>query len=172
MLQGNGSPHSCGPLQSFTAPHDIACSSDMEQVYVGEIGPNRLWRFVQEVHKSGKKVLEDVPTTPATASSSSGSSTGSKVPGEGEEEENFGFSMVVVALLAVPILSFLVITLIVRLRRKRDKGKGWSQQGSKLDLGQLLQPHRGFDRLALDDTASEGSESDVEEYHAPAARKA
>lgn len=53
-----------------------------------------------------------------------------------------------------------------------DKGKGWSQQGSKLDLGQLLQPHRGFDRLALDDTASEGSESDVEEYHAPAARKA
>lgn len=160
------------PNGSFTAPHDIACSSDMEQVYVGEIGPNRLWRFVQEVHKSGKKVLEDVPTTPATASSSSGSSTGSKVPGEGEEEENFGFSMVVVALLAVPILSFLVITLIVRLRRKRDKGKGWSQQGSKLDLGQLLQPHRGFDRLALDDTASEGSESDVEEYHAPAARKA
>ncbi|KAH9369776.1 hypothetical protein HPB48_011637 [Haemaphysalis longicornis] len=162
------------PNGSFTAPHDIACSSDIEQVYVGEIGPNRLWRFVQEVHRSGKKVLEDVPTTVATTSSSSSSSSSShsKLPGEEGEEENFGFSMVVVALLAVPILSFLIITLIVRLRRKRDKGKGWSQQGSKLDLGQLLQPHRGFDRLALDDTASEGSESDVEEYHAPAARKA
>ncbi|KAL3176258.1 hypothetical protein MRX96_010578 [Rhipicephalus microplus] len=35
----------------------------------------------------------------------------------------------------------------------------------------FLQPHRGFDRLALDDTASEGSDSDVEEYNAPA-RKA
>lgn len=168
------------PSGSFIAPHDIACSKDIEQVYVGEIGPNRLWRFVREMHRSGKKVLVDVPppAVPSTTPSSvpRGESSSSKLPtskeaGE-EEEDNFGFSMVVVALLAIPILSFLIITLIVRLKRRKDKGsssKGWSQ--GKLDLGQLLQPHRGFDRLALDDTASEGSDSDVEEYNAPA-RKA
>ncbi|KAL3176254.1 hypothetical protein MRX96_010574 [Rhipicephalus microplus] len=27
------------PSGSFMAPHDIACSKDIEQVYVGEIGP-------------------------------------------------------------------------------------------------------------------------------------
>ncbi|XP_037268123.1 peptidyl-glycine alpha-amidating monooxygenase B isoform X1 [Rhipicephalus microplus] len=164
------------PSGSFMAPHDIACSKDIEQVYVGEIGPNRLWRFVREMHRSSKKVLVDVPppAVPSTTppSTSRGESSSSKLPTSAGEEDNFGFSMVVVALLAIPILSFLIITLIVRLKRRKDKGsssKGWSQ--GKLDLGQLLQPHRGFDRLALDDTASEGSDSDVEEYNAPA-RKA
>lgn len=31
----------------FGQPHDIAVSSDGETVYVGEIGPNRVWKFTR-----------------------------------------------------------------------------------------------------------------------------
>ncbi|EEC06176.1 hypothetical protein IscW_ISCW004437 [Ixodes scapularis] len=168
-------------------PHDIACSKDVEEVYVGEIMPKQALEVCQrpsalslltlflpaEVHRSTKKVLEAPPrqsnatTPPAVAP---------PVP-----EDNFGVSMVIMALLAIPILSFLVITIVVRLKRqdklKNAGAKGWagSGGGGKFDLGQLLQPHRGFDRLALDESGSEAggptSDSDVEEFNA-ATRKA
>lgn len=161
------------PKGSFTMPHDIACSKDVEEVYVGEISPNKLWRFVREVHRSTKKVLE---APPRQSNATAPPAVAPPVP-----EDNFGVSMVIMALLAIPILSFLVITIVVRLKRqdklKNAGAKGWagSGGGGKFDLGQLLQPHRGFDRLALDESGSEAggptSDSDVEEFNA-ATRKA
>lgn len=35
------------PEVGFGQPHDVAVSSDGEAVYVGEIGPNRVWKFSQ-----------------------------------------------------------------------------------------------------------------------------
>ena len=32
-------------LQEFSRPHDIAVSKDGEEIFVGEIGPNKLWKF-------------------------------------------------------------------------------------------------------------------------------
>ncbi|KAG0432477.1 hypothetical protein HPB47_020814, partial [Ixodes persulcatus] len=161
------------PKGSFTMPHDIACSKDVEEVYVGEISPNKLWRFVREVHRSTKKVLE---APPRQSNATAPPAVAPPVP-----EDNFGVSMVIMALLAIPILSFLVITIVVRLKRqdklKSAGAKGWAGTGGggKFDLGQLLQPHRGFDRLALDESGSEAggptSDSDVEEFNA-ATRKA
>ena len=32
-------------FQGFNNPHDIAVSNNGEAVYIGEIGPNNLWKF-------------------------------------------------------------------------------------------------------------------------------
>ena len=32
-------------LKEFTRPHDIAISKNGKEIYVGEIGPNKLWKF-------------------------------------------------------------------------------------------------------------------------------
>ncbi|KAM7301086.1 hypothetical protein ISCGN_016648 [Ixodes scapularis] len=98
------------PKGSFTMPHDIACSKDVEEVYVGEISPNKLWRFVREVHRSTKKVLE---APPRQSNATAPPAVAPPIP-----EDNFGVSMVIMALLAIPILSFLVITIVVRLKRQ------------------------------------------------------
>jgi len=34
--------------QGFGEPHDIAVSPDGEAVYVGEMDPNLLWKFVKD----------------------------------------------------------------------------------------------------------------------------
>lgn len=142
-------------------PHDITCSEDAQEVYVAEINPNRLWRFVREVHRSSKKVLPPAPPAPVQT----------VAPSLKEPEDNFGVSMVIMALLAIPILSFLVITIIVRLRRQEKLKKTGLKSQGKFDLGQLLNPHRGFDRVALEESGSEDangptSDSDVEEFNA------
>ena len=33
------------PLKEFTLPHDIAVSRNGKEIYVGEIGPNKIWKF-------------------------------------------------------------------------------------------------------------------------------
>ncbi|XP_031553480.1 peptidyl-glycine alpha-amidating monooxygenase B-like isoform X3 [Actinia tenebrosa] len=35
------------PKEGFTEPHDVASNSQGSAVYVAEIGPNRIWKFVQ-----------------------------------------------------------------------------------------------------------------------------
>ena len=35
-------------LQEFTLPHDLAVSKDGNDIYVAEIGPNKLWKFRKE----------------------------------------------------------------------------------------------------------------------------
>lgn len=182
------------PEGSFTSPHDIACTKDAEEVYVGEIGPNRIWRFFKDVHRSTKKILD----TSAVADRPHVSHHGGKgdatqgsmslfdlhVGNNGVEDEgdNFGVSMVIMALLAIPVLSFIVITIIVRLKKRgklkaaHSSGKNWlsgSTNGqSKFDLGKLLNPHRGFDRVALEESdGGVSSDSDVEEFNV-ATRKA
>ena len=35
-------------FQGFDSPHDLTVTRDGENVYVGEIKPNNLWKFVKE----------------------------------------------------------------------------------------------------------------------------
>ncbi|XP_064474450.1 peptidylglycine alpha-amidating monooxygenase-like [Ornithodoros turicata] len=180
------------PNGTFTTPHDIACSKDVEEVYVGEINPDKIWRFVKDVHRSTKKILittseaEQPHVTHHGSNNHLGNTSAGVFPvnpsGTDEDGENFGVSMVIMALLAIPVLSFIVITIIVRLRKRgklkvqHSGGKHWlsgSVNGqSKFDLGKLLNPHRGFDRVALEESdGGISSDSDVEEFNA-ATRKA
>lgn len=34
-------------FQGFDQPHDVAASPDGDAVYVGEIGPNNIWKFIK-----------------------------------------------------------------------------------------------------------------------------
>ncbi|MPD00331.1 hypothetical protein E2C01_095797 [Portunus trituberculatus] len=47
-LQTNKSLIDCSSLQGLSNPHDVVVSPDGREVYVAEIGPNNVWRFVNE----------------------------------------------------------------------------------------------------------------------------
>ena len=44
-------------LQGFSRPHDLTVDSVHNAVYVTEIGPNRIWKFVPIPSKHGLGVM-------------------------------------------------------------------------------------------------------------------
>lgn len=180
---------------TFSQPHDIAVSTNADNVYVVEIGPDKIWKFERAAHKSTKKVLyvttEELPITASEDFVRTGSSTPNPQMALSKpltsssvviEASNFATSMVIMALLGIPVLLLILITVIFRLK-KRGKFqhcslphvKGWlggyRSPQEKFNIGSLLNPHKGFDRVALDESGDEKSDSDVEEFNA-AIRKA
>ncbi|GFV09351.1 peptidyl-glycine alpha-amidating monooxygenase B [Trichonephila clavipes] len=166
---------------TFTRPHDIAVVPNADEAYVCEIGPNVVWRFLRVYHKSTKKVL-DVPGVeahevispkktikghifPITQENSEDSKTTAD-----EDSSRFQTSIIIMCLLAIPILCLVLITVFLRLKRR-----GWwggyktPHPQDKFNLGSLLNPHKGFDRVSLEESdadGDDGSESDIEEYSA------
>ncbi|GIY55864.1 peptidyl-glycine alpha-amidating monooxygenase B [Caerostris darwini] len=180
-------PHS----GSFTRPHDIAITPNGNEAYVCEIGPNVIWRFLRIYHKSTKKILDLPGTNTHNVSPSRITIEGHVVPfSEGDkavtdkESDSSGFqtSIIIMCLLAIPILCFIIISVILRLKRRGKfqqsyfgNLKGWwggyktPHPQDKFNLGSLLNPHKGFDRVSLEESDAEGddgSESDIEEFSA------
>ncbi|GFY59349.1 peptidyl-glycine alpha-amidating monooxygenase B [Trichonephila inaurata madagascariensis] len=157
-------------------------------------GPNVVWRFLRVYHKSTKKV-SDVPGVeahevispkktikghvfPITQENSEDSKK------TDEDSSRFQTSIIIMCLLAIPILCLVLITVFLRLKRrgkfqqsyfwgKFGKGfggfKGPPHPQDKFNLGSLLNPHKGFDRVSLEESdadGDDGSESDIEEYSA------
>lgn len=185
---------------TFTQPHDIAVTHDGNEVFVSEIGPNKVWKFLKVTHKSTKKVLTDMPplhTLSTVASSNKVIAEKSTLllhtqkkytsPKKKESDiDNFKTSMIIMALLAIPVLLLIIITSIIRLKKRGKLQncslshlKGWlggyrtPHPQDKFNITSLLNPHKGFDRVAMEesDIDGEGSGSEVEEFNA-VARKA
>ncbi|XP_035222161.1 peptidyl-glycine alpha-amidating monooxygenase-like [Stegodyphus dumicola] len=181
---------------TFTRPHDIAVLPNGDEAFVCEIGPNLIWKFIRVYHKSTKKVLS-IPDVELHASQATGKpeklynvipvnkdrDMEKKTPID-EDSSGFETSLIIMSLLAIPVLCLVVVTIIVRLRRRGKLQqsyfgnlKGWwggyrtPHPQDKFNLGNLLNPHKGFDRVSLEESdaeGEEGSDSDVEEYSAVA----
>ncbi|KAG0719757.1 Peptidyl-glycine alpha-amidating monooxygenase [Chionoecetes opilio] len=176
--------------EGLSNPHDIIVSPDGREVYVAEIGPNNLWKFVND---SGVKVYmkvanaskltpvkvkaDPIPEAKAQRSSMFYISNWSSV----------GVSTVVLGLLTIPLVVLTVLALIIRARRtgrlkvrnmnngslgsllrshprKHDKG---------LNIGSLINKHHGFEKVAtedLDHDAPDSGDSDIEEFSQVASR--
>ena len=39
--------HHCVLFQGFDEPHDVTVSPDGESIYIGEIEPKKIWKFMQ-----------------------------------------------------------------------------------------------------------------------------
>lgn len=184
---------------TFTRPHDIAVSGDCEEAFVCEIGPNLVWKFTRDYHKSSKKVLVEPqhsspessppPSIHPAVQFKNVASYPSKLASVKnvtsnvlDEVNNFETSMIIMSFLAIPVLLLILITVLVRLR-KRGKlqqfsfvhFKGWlggyrtPHPQDRFNIGNLLNPHKGFDRVAVDESdgdADDGNDSDVEEFSA------
>lgn len=93
---------------------------------------------------------------------------------------NFTASMIIMALLAIPILLMIFVAVFIRLRKQGKfyvcnigHVKGWmtGYKNPNLDqfgIGNLLNSHKGFDPVRMEDSDvdSERSDSDIEEYSA------
>ncbi|XP_013780664.1 peptidyl-glycine alpha-amidating monooxygenase-like [Limulus polyphemus] len=163
------------PEGTFSQPHDIAVTPDSQSVYVGEIGPNNVWMFSRGKHKSVQKALPEAQPT-----------TSPSWDDDAARFKPLTVSLMVIAVLAVPVLILLTITIIVKLR-KRGKLKNFSynhlkhwcggyktpHSKDKFNIGSLLNPHQGFDRVALEESdleGEEGTDSEVEEFDAAVRR--
>ncbi|XP_055943304.1 peptidylglycine alpha-amidating monooxygenase-like isoform X2 [Argiope bruennichi] len=178
---------------TFTRPHDIAVLPDGDEAYVCEIGPNLVWKFLRVYHKSTKKVL-DVPGVKTHDESTSHAAVKSHVvpltqdksedtkATSDDDSSRFQTSIIIMCLLAIPILCLVLVTVFLRLKRRGKfqqsyfgNLKGWwggyktPHPQDKFNLGSLLNPHKGFDRVSLEESdadGDDGSESDIEEYSA------
>lgn len=187
-LQGAFSPNN----QGMSNPHDIVVSHDGVDVYVAEIGPNKLWKFeLESAIKAATKVLntsQAVKSNTGVANKLTGNSvpTKTRVPFT-SRWSSAGVSTVVLGLLAVPVIVLTTLTLIIRARRSgrfhvrhlKNGSLSSSVLGIKgkhengLNLGSLLNKHHGFEKVAtedLDHDAPDSDDSDIEEFSQVATR--
>uniref|UniRef100_T1IX66 Copper type II ascorbate-dependent monooxygenase C-terminal domain-containing protein n=1 Tax=Strigamia maritima TaxID=126957 RepID=T1IX66_STRMM len=158
-------------------PHDIAVTNNGSTVYIVEIGPNRVWKFISKTASTLSPVVNFLAPTISSAvevvkskilpeSSSLAWPSGTLAP-----------TLIIIALLAIPVLIVVLVTVLIRLKkhgnfRSLDAGhvKGWMSgyrqpSGDKFNLGNFLHPHKGFDRVNLEESDAASSDSEVEEFN-------
>jgi len=147
-------------------PHWIALGPNGTSVYVTDINPYRVIKYVLEG-------TVQTPVQPKTVAAQSASlSVETKKPRVTEmnmadlDSISFSTSLIILAIFAVPLLCIVIIAAIVRLRKRGCCGKS---RGNQLDIGSLL-GHRdpvrgGFEKLAMEDSDGDveiDSDSDAE----------
>jgi hypothetical protein len=171
--------------RGFGQPHDIAVSKNGSELYVVEISkPYRVWKF-QNPGLIGQKQ--------ATATNVH---TESPAPGEPERRVNplkpsgeplppllkehrkpaealldadsFSTSVIIMAFLTIPLLLLIGVGALLRLRssgccRRAKETKSFSE---------FFPPSAGFEKLRMDESESDNSDTEVEEYSVSSYRKA
>lgn len=178
--------------QGFSNPHDIVASVDGFEVYVAEIGPNKLWKFELESasrrHNKSLNVSQSPKVELKLGTHLEGTAKAAKalVPFS-SKWSSAGVSAVVLGLLAVPIVVLTALTLIIRAQRSgrfkarnlRNGSLSASIRGlsgkheNGLNLSSFLNKHHGFEKIAtedLDHDAPDSGDSDIEEFSQVATR--
>ncbi|XP_022106613.1 peptidyl-glycine alpha-amidating monooxygenase-like [Acanthaster planci] len=159
----------------FKQPHDVAAAPDSRDVYVVEIGPNRVWKFQRDlgldetaysqVEDKRQPHINDAPKQTRNSSLNASITT----------------TAIIVAVLAVPIFLMLLVAVSVRLRAQgrmrffqgeagtaiRSSYKATSD--NKFSLGNFFNRRKGFNQVDTEESDPEGGmgwsdDSDVEEY--------
>ncbi|XP_067001360.1 peptidyl-alpha-hydroxyglycine alpha-amidating lyase 1 isoform X2 [Anabrus simplex] len=162
-------------------PHDVAVSSDGSQVYVVELNPYKVWKFVSgNLNQSslGHAMNED------THSNSKTNTTGSvqnfplkidttkyaaKIVDESNAVPKNGGSVATAVGVIVGVIAVIIVIIslvVVHIRRGYNKSKRWefpvsSSEGFK--LGQFLDRHQGFEKVSTEESDDEGSGSSTSE---------
>ncbi|XP_045113955.1 peptidyl-glycine alpha-amidating monooxygenase B-like isoform X2 [Portunus trituberculatus] len=184
-LMGAFSPKNEG----LSNPHDVVVSPDGREVYVAEIGPNNVWRFVND---SGIK--REVKPTNVTKLSPVLVKAEGRMDASAKAERtsllyianwsSAGVSTVVLGLLTIPVIVLTALTLIIRARRTghlkmRNKSNGSlgsllrhsGKHDTGLNIGSLINKHHGFEKVATEDLdGPDSGDSDVEEFSQVASR--
>ncbi|CAL4061158.1 unnamed protein product, partial [Meganyctiphanes norvegica] len=185
QLIGSFSPDN----QGLSNPHDIIVSADGVDVYIVEIGPNKLWKFELDSVLNAASKNPTVSSLPPklevkTEKLLEGAMAVSYDPYQAHWSR-FSVSTIVLSMMAVPIVVLTSLTLIIRARRTgrfkmRNMGNGVMKSNGRhnkhdngLNLGSLLNKHHGFEKLATEDLDHDGldsGDSDIEEFSQVATR--
>ncbi|XP_045597192.2 peptidyl-glycine alpha-amidating monooxygenase B isoform X2 [Procambarus clarkii] len=172
--------------QGFSNPHDIAVSDDGYDVYIVEIGPNKLWKFeldsAMKVHSKTVNASVSPSTVMKIDDLFKGTAKAVKIPVVFSSKwSSAGVSTVILGLLAVPIIVLTAFALIIRARRNgrfrmRNMHNGSlsasirgcsGKHENGLGFRSLLNKNHGFEKVAtedLDHDAPDSGDSDIEEF--------
>jgi hypothetical protein len=149
----------------FSNPHDIVASKDCKNVYIVEIGPNTVWKFMTNFFG----------TNPDKKNTSLISGEAGQANIRSVHSQYFGSFTVMIS-----ALSLVVIIVFILYRRSKQSRygfsvnflrRGMSNSRDSFDLGRLLEdPQKsGFNRVSTHDTddldGDPGSDSEVEEFN-------
>ncbi|XP_071794148.1 peptidyl-glycine alpha-amidating monooxygenase B-like [Asterias amurensis] len=160
----------------FGRPHDVVASTDFRNVYVVEIGPNKVWKF--------ERTLGPEPTTSnllenGHSSQSLKQNFSEHIP-NAATDASLTTTAIIVAVLAVPIFLMLLVAIAVRLRAQGrmkffkggDSGtaiRSGYRATDKFSFGNFFNRRKGFNQVSTEDSDHDGGmgwsdDSDVEEY--------
>ncbi|XP_046398624.1 peptidyl-alpha-hydroxyglycine alpha-amidating lyase 1 [Ischnura elegans] len=174
----------------FSNPHDIAVSQDGKDVYVVELLPFKVWKFSQGTQQ-GSLPRQDQPNLPSKMENASlspflkpSSSEPSNVNGtniqatkifaELKQERYFSYTTeIILVVVSVLLVCFIIISTVaffklqskghgISLCPRRWRAYGNSSSDSGFKLGQLLDPHSGFEKVCTEES-DEDDEDDEEE---------
>lgn len=187
-----------GGTYTFSNPHDIVVSNDCKQLFVVEIGPNRVWRFVSNFRSTDVTSNDDPPSiaTPAAevAANPHFDQTSTSLTSSNQDSKFLGS---VTVYLFVLLAAFAVFISMYRVYKNKTSSFGTpsclplfprclttlmarSPRGGRsardtFDLSRLLEdPERsGFNRVSTTETDiddPDSGDSEVEEFNVTTVR--
>lgn len=179
----------------FGNPHDVSVTSDGNDIYVVEITvPYKVWKFSKKGSRAGKQ--EQIPEGPSKKGpvsdliSPSLPAHLSKDPPNDTvipKDESFGASIIIMAFLTIPLLLLIAVGAVMRLM---SSGKltlllilmtnsinniklytGWCRRKETKSFAEFFPPSAGFEKLKMEESDSENSDTEVEEFAVSSYRK-
>nr|CAD7427373.1 unnamed protein product [Timema monikensis] len=133
--------------KEFSNPHDLAVSSDGNQVYVVELNPYKVWKFVKGLNNTLKHKEDDKPIIVDKSATSAATALG-------------------IVIGATAVVGIVVLAAVLRMRR-RGCISGYSTQHDRWEfpispvegfkLGQFLDRHQGFEKVSTEESDEEAS---------------
>ncbi|XP_078671776.1 peptidyl-glycine alpha-amidating monooxygenase B-like isoform X1 [Branchiostoma floridae x Branchiostoma belcheri] len=171
------------PDKAFKQPHDVTCAGHSSDVYVAEIGPNRVWKL--EASKDQlKKGNVGSPQAEFEANTSEKTTPGLgtdhkptnlyesllkshrilKLPHGGNLREDLSTTLIIATVLVVPLVIVVIIAAVVRCRasgslrfdkRKKSTLKSWMNGYKEKHQNGMFTNKKGFQRLKTEDSDHE-----------------
>ncbi|KAK3593802.1 hypothetical protein CHS0354_014344 [Potamilus streckersoni] len=154
-------------------PHDVTVDSINHRIYVGEINPNKVWKFEMQRYSSNRVIVgQKLDSSLLPSSIEIPNETGQKMDDKvlsGDESGDYTTSLIIGALLVVPVGVLIIIVIIVRLHSSGHCGLCRKQRKKPIfNIGNFFHSHKGFDRLSTEESDHELDDalddSDKEEY--------
>ncbi|KAL3867132.1 hypothetical protein ACJMK2_044358 [Sinanodonta woodiana] len=154
-------------------PHDVTVDSINHRIYVGEINPNKVWKFEMQGYSSNQVIVGqklDISLQPSAIDIQK--ETGHLIDEKGlsgDDSGDYTTSLIIGALLVVPVCLLIIIVILVRLHSSGHCGLCKKQRKKPIfNIGNFLHSHKGFDRLSTEESDHELDDalddSDKEEY--------
>lgn len=166
-------------------PHDIAVDPINMRTYIVELNPYKLWKLemnpdysrpISTRSTSSTSTSTSTTTTTTTTSTTTKSTPTTTVTLTPEKtvlpKDDMMPAFIIGGLLIIPVIIIIIVIIIVRMRKGQYNccRQYKSRSRKKFNLGNFLSPHKGFDRLSMEESDTEFdplNDSEEEEYSLP-----
>ena len=182
--------------QGLQNPHDVAVDPVNLRTYVVELNPYTVWKFDMNSDYTRPMTTSSISSSTSTSTTTTRTQATTKTTILPEKKvlpkDDMMPAFIIGGLLIIPVIIIIIVIILVRMRKANNYNltvysilqgdlatnpgqynccrQHKSRSRKKFNLGNFLSPHKGFDRLSMEESDTEFdplNDSEEEEYSLP-----